>query len=187
MIKVTTTEGAKVALTGPYDPHRLSYMLLHGFLVAGPIMIDWLREWPERVLSTGWYLPALLQYIALTLLAVLLIMSTDSGLDHIYRTISPLRYAVRAAGLTIGAAGNTIAPSLISGVEQAVWVTEDVMFGDGREMMAAVIAFGVAALVAFAAPRLPYGRGKFTKQSTGQMGFLAVMAVVGYFIANADA
>ncbi|WWC85600.1 uncharacterized protein L201_000464 [Kwoniella dendrophila CBS 6074] len=123
---------------GPSNPDRLLNMVLAILIISLPLIIDWIKDYPEERYSSPHYISSMIQTLILAALVLfgLLIADWHFGWST---TIAPYT-EVSLDGVQSG-----LTPVLVGAVETTehlVWGLEDVLFGDGRILL----GMGLAAL-----------------------------------------
>ncbi|WWC97381.1 hypothetical protein V866_004260 [Kwoniella sp. B9012] len=166
--------------TGPTNPDRLLNMLLAGLIVSLPLILDWIRDYPEVKYDQPEYISSSIQLLILAglILFGLLIADWHFGWST---TMAPY------AKVSVDSVQSGLTPVLVGAVEtteQLVWGLEDVLFGDSRVLL----GMGLAALGVFflaqREPNLDIPSTEFSNYTTQALVFLGAL-LVGMLLWNA--
>jgi hypothetical protein len=145
--------GAELHFTGPADPGRLFAMLAALLVVGAPLLIDHLRDWPNRQADEPDYLSGMIQYILLGLFALFCLWKFNREYGYVAR----MRPTFIRATEGIRRVKVDVRPTVVAvaqGAGQVVWGVEDAIFGDGRELLGlGIAAVGLIFLVHQPPPR----------------------------------
>ncbi|WVW81564.1 hypothetical protein I302_103559 [Kwoniella bestiolae CBS 10118] len=166
--------------TGPTNPDRLLNMLLAALIVSLPLLLDWIRDYPDNRYDQPDYISSNIQLLILAglILFGLLIADWHFGWTT---TIAPY------AEVSVDSVQSGLTPVLVGAVEtteQLVWGLEDVLFGDSR----VILGMGLAALGVFflsqREPDLDIPATDFANSTTQAMVFLGAL-LLGMLLWNA--
>ncbi|WVQ64491.1 uncharacterized protein L199_002658 [Kwoniella botswanensis] len=166
--------------TGPTNPDRLLNMLLAELIVSLPLILDWIRDYPEVKYDQPEYISSRIQLLILAglILFGLLIADWHFGWST---TMAPY------AEVSVDSVQSGLTPVLVGAVEtteQLVWGLEDVLFGESRVLL----GMGLAALGVFflaqREPNLDIPSTEFSNYTTQALVFLGAL-LVGMLLWNA--
>jgi hypothetical protein len=133
--------GAELHFTGPADPGRLFAMLAALLVVGAPLLIDYLRDWPNRQADKPDYLSATIHYVLLGFFGLFCLWKFNREYGYIAR-MRPTFIRATEGFRRVKVDVRPTVVAVAQGAEQVVWGVEDAIFGDGRELL----GLGVAAV-----------------------------------------
>ncbi|OCF70847.1 hypothetical protein I204_08477 [Kwoniella mangroviensis CBS 8886] len=180
IVKEKIWEPISFQFTGPTNPNRLLNMLFAALIVSLPLILDWIRDYPEIKYDQPDYISSSIQLLisAGLILFGLLIADWHFGWST---TMAPY------AEVSVDSVQSGLTPVLVGAVEtteQLVWGLEDVLFGDSRVLL----GMGLAALGVFflaqREPNLDIPSTDFSNYTTQALVFLGAL-LVGMLLWNA--
>jgi len=169
-----------IRLNGPTDPDRLVGMVFALIIAAAPLMIDWSRDWPMREYTPTDYFAPIYHWMILFVFFVFALYTADRRLG-ISRTYG------QSVVARLHVVGGLITPAIaatIEGSEHVLWGVEDMVLGDGKNLLGMVIAVGLLGVVSM---REPPKEGLKTEYAAPivQFMYLFGMGIVGMLFWNA--
>lgn len=148
LVEEIVWEPLSFRFTGPANPDRLWNLFFACFIVALPLIVDGVMDYPELRYSQPSYLPPAIQLILLGTLFLICAAIADWRFGW-SRTITPI------VEVSMSGAQSGLTPLIVGVIETGeslIWSLEDVIFGDGRVLL----GMGLAALgVVFFSQRQP--------------------------------
>lgn len=166
--------------TGPANPDRLWNMIFACFIVALPLIVDQVMDYPERRYSQPDYLPPASQLILLSASFLICAVIGDWHFGW-SSTIAPF------AEVSISGAQRGLTPLIVGVVETGeslIWSLEDVMFGDGRVLLGMGLAALGVVLFSQRQPSLDVPKTDYASSTVQAMYFLGAL-LIGMFVWNA--
>nr|XP_018266459.1 uncharacterized protein I303_00434 [Kwoniella dejecticola CBS 10117]OBR88617.1 hypothetical protein I303_00434 [Kwoniella dejecticola CBS 10117] len=180
MVQEKIWEPLSFRFTGPSNPDRLLNMLLTILLVSLPLLLDFIKDYPENAYTQPNYISSPVQLLILGALILLGLLIADYHFGWT-TTIAPY------AEVSIEGVQGGLTPVLVGAVEtteQLVWGLEDVLFGESRVLL----GMGLAALGVFflsqREPSLDIPETEFARPTTQALVFLGAL-LLGMFFWNA--
>ena len=160
-----------------YDP--LFGMLFAVVLVASPLVWDYLQDWPVPEYTEAEYLEPIWQWIiaGVSLVVAMAVLDKHYGLRARYR---PRVLAVQ------NGIQNMITPAAESTVEMSqgiYWGLEDLVLGEGQQLLGMLLAAGLVVLVSMREPLKDSPETEYADAPI-QFVYLAGAGVIGMLIGN---
>lgn len=180
LVEERVWEPISFRFTGPANPDRLWNMFFACFIVALPLIVDRIMDYPERRYSQPDYLSPASQLILLGALFLICAVIADWHFGW-SSTIAPI------AEVSISGAQNGLTPLIVSVVETSeslIWSLEDIMFGDGRVLLGMGLAALGVVLFSQRQPSLDVPKTDYAPSTVQAMYFLGAL-LIGMFVWNA--
>nr|ODO04340.1 hypothetical protein L204_00698 [Cryptococcus depauperatus CBS 7855] len=166
--------------TGPSNPDRLLKMILAALVVALPLVIDWVTDYPKRQYSQPEYLEPMVQFLVLGALFLICLLVADwhFGLSSAVYTIAPY------AEVSLTEARSGLTPLIVGAVETGeslLWSVEDVVFGDSRVLLGMGLAALGVVLASQKEPSLEVPKTDYASGATQAIYFFGAL-LIGMFV-----
>ncbi|WRT63435.1 uncharacterized protein IL334_000340 [Kwoniella shivajii] len=173
-------EPMSIQFTGPANPDRLLNMILAGLIVILPLILDWIRDYPEKRYTEPDYISPGIQLVLLVGLILMGLLLADW---HFGWTSSIAPYAE----VSVTEIQSGLTPVIIGAVETTeslVWGFEDVIFGEDRILLGMGLAALGVVLLSQREPSVDIPKTEYANPTTQALYFLGSF-IIGMFLWNA--